>query len=277
MKNIKLPKKRFALIGLLICSRIMCIGQPTDVLRAAAEEGSIDAMLYLSERYRLGDEVTRPNNDSANYFLNLAAKTDSKEAGYLLGISYLRGLGYKPSPKKAEGWLVKSAEQGHLLATNALIDLYSKPPNAPNIPVSEWVTPNPKLAFQYAEKSAKMRNEKGLIFIANAYSLGKGAKRNDSLAVALLDSAATITHSPAAQILLGDWYFNGTTIYGTLPEKAEKYYQMAINNPRTDIDQLVAAKIGAHYAPLLKRQVLNTIFLFPFPKPDHAIQILVQP
>lgn len=253
--------------------------QPTYILRLSATLGNEDAMMYLAERYRMGDSLnnTVVNHDSANFYLREAAKKGNADACYLLGVAYVRGVGSVKSPKKGAYWLEQAAQKKHQAALNFLSDFYAHPqPHTFSSP-EEALVPDPKVAFKYAERGAKTRNEKAMLYTAYAYLKGNGVPQNDTLGLAWLDSICIYFNSPEAQLALGDLYFYGKTTLGVNPEKAEYYYHKVAYNQRADLDTRTAGKIGLYYAPLLKRQVLNMLLLLPFPKLDHAPQLFYRP
>lgn len=84
-------------------------------LHAAADEGSTDALRFLSAMYNRGISLMA-NSDTAIQYLRRAADLEDAKAQGLLGVALLEGVGVKQNETQAVEWLKKAAEGGDSFA-----------------------------------------------------------------------------------------------------------------------------------------------------------------
>ena len=126
------------------------------LIRKAAEQGQVDAQVFLGEMYR--EEKRVKDLRKSFWWLNEAAKKGDARAQYVLGFLYYIGKSIEKNHKKSFEWYSKSAEQGVEEAQYMLGLAYEH---------GEGVEVNIKKAFENYTQSAN----KG--FVPALYSLGK--------------------------------------------------------------------------------------------------------
>ncbi len=81
-------------------------------LRAAAQEGNVEAMFFLGDAYYTGRGIERDYAKSAGWYL-AAARQDHAQAMTNLAYLYLNGYGVKKDYEKAFNWFKSAAELGN--------------------------------------------------------------------------------------------------------------------------------------------------------------------
>lgn len=242
-------------------------------LRQAAAHGDTEAMLRLSEAYRFGTLGAAPNPDSANHFLRRAAQAGNPDALYLLGIARLRGLGMEQQVPEGIAALKRAGEEGNVLAWETLVQVYDKPiTQFGRLPVPV----DPAKAVRYARKAAQLRSREGTRYLAEAYFSGRGVPQSDSLTVAWYTTGAEQLYDPASQVALGDIFLWSKTKYGQRLKTAHYYYNLAVENPKSSLDQRTAGKIGRHNARKYHRKYFDVQLLLAFPNPRLAPQLYIR-
>lgn len=84
-------------------------------LHSAADEGSTDALRFLSAMYNRGISLLA-NQETAMQYLRRAAELDDAKAQGLLGAALLEGIGTKKNESEAVRWLKKAATCGDSFA-----------------------------------------------------------------------------------------------------------------------------------------------------------------
>lgn len=97
-------------ISILFC--IQLVAQNT-LLFKQAEEGSLQAQLYLGDKYFNGDIGYEKNQYLAYKYYNMAALQGNADAQYMMFAMLWNGLGIEKDRNKAIDWLKKSASQNH--------------------------------------------------------------------------------------------------------------------------------------------------------------------
>jgi uncharacterized protein len=232
--------------------------QDIATLRAAASAGDAAASLELSELHRFGQAGLRISPDSARYYLIQAARQGSADAQYLWGLALLQGREVQANVPAGLALLEKAAAQQHILALNVLAALYSAVPDSTFGARTPPVPKDDARAFQYSLQAAQLGDPKGAFFAGKAYLNGTGTSPNDSLAVHYLTQAGQKRYVHA-QLLLGDIYLEGSTIYGVALAKARYWYGLAARHPQAGIELNTTGKVGLHNTEQATRRLHNAL------------------
>ncbi|MGD9638819.1 MAG: tetratricopeptide repeat protein [Alphaproteobacteria bacterium] len=100
------------------------INYAVKLLMAAAEKGSVEALVYLGRIYLNGENVV-PNYDWAEKWLLEAARRDKIEAEVLLGINYFTGEKLNKDLDKAYYWLEITSDRAKKEALDILNEAYN--------------------------------------------------------------------------------------------------------------------------------------------------------
>lgn len=203
-------------------------------------------------------EVTKAVDVDAEA-LRIADKDASGASQYQIYLTYTKGLnGVSINTLKAEDWLIKAAERGHLESIYLLAEDYSKPGYGVNIQKSvELFTRAAKnghakaqvklgdlyLQGNYLEKdyaeamrwyksAAKQATPDAEYNIGLMYKDGKGVEQSPDKAVSHFRVAANAGH-PEAQYNMGLAYYAGYGVNKDLIE-AEKWLKKALTNGSKD-------------------------------------------
>lgn len=84
---------------------------PLDRLQAAAEQGNVNAMFFLANRYKNGEGVAQNLSQSFSWYLK-AAQKGAAAAQLNVGQMYALGRGVQQDLAQAKLWLQKAARQG---------------------------------------------------------------------------------------------------------------------------------------------------------------------
>jgi TPR repeat protein len=252
------------------------MGQPLSLLRTQADSGQIAACLEVSALYNLGVSGAPYRPDSGLYYLEKAASLGDADAAYLSAIHHLRGLGTPKNEPKGAKWLHRAAEKRHPDAVRTLFAAYSAQPLM-FLEAQVQLKPDLPKALHFALLGATLGDAPSAHYAAMAYWQGRGTPRNDSLAIAYMHQAATTMAYAPAQQQLAHWYFRGLTAQGTQLDKAHLYYGMLAQNPKANIDQQTAGRVGQHECVQWQRISLNLPWLWAFPFPLMAPQLEVKP
>jgi hypothetical protein len=250
--------------------------QSTGQLRVQADSGDVRAAIWLGERYGMGTWDTRPQLDSAQHYLQLASQRGSADAAYLLGITYLHGLGVQRNEKTAAEWMQAAADRGNTQALLAMMRVYAHESSMFEASHLQLGRDDAK-ALAYALRAARARAPEALHYCGIAYHAGRGTARNDSLALAYMQQAAVQLGYPPAQQELAWWYYRGLTEAGTDLELAQHYYQLLADNPTSDLNQTSAGRVGAHSCAQWLRITANLHWSLLLPDPLMAPQLYVRP
>ncbi|MCS7073276.1 MAG: sel1 repeat family protein [Bacteroidia bacterium] len=234
-----------------------------DSLKVAAWKGSTEAQMKLVEAYDLGLNGLPQNKDSSNRYLEMAAIGGNPDAQYMLGVAFQRGLNRKRNITKGLEWLNKAANQNHIFALRVLTEIYSTKDDEIFLAPHERVKVDSTKAFSYALRGAKLGDPQLQYYVGEAYHLGRGVKRNDTLAVAWMDSAAQ-KNNVFAQLKLGDWFLRAETDFKIQWNDALKYYEMAKNHPKAEIEQITEGKVGVYTVRQLRMWVRNFFLYYSF-------------
>ncbi|WP_440878259.1 tetratricopeptide repeat protein [Vibrio natriegens] len=82
-----------------------------ELIEEAADEGCVDAMLYMGE-WQLSPENTSGHSADALYWFMKAAEKDSIAGKIQVGLCYTKGIGTEKSMLKGRYWLESAAELG---------------------------------------------------------------------------------------------------------------------------------------------------------------------
>ena len=89
-------------------------------LRAAAEDGDLEAQYNLARDYYYGEDGASKDEEQAFYWFGRAAEGDNIAAQYYLGLCWSRGVGTEKDWNKAVELFAGAAEQGYLPAVTEL-------------------------------------------------------------------------------------------------------------------------------------------------------------
>ncbi|EJG0480155.1 sel1 repeat family protein [Vibrio alginolyticus] len=87
------------------------IPKGNQLIETAAEEGCIDAMIYMGE-WQLSPDNSAGRSAGALYWFMKAAEKDSADGKIQVGLCYLNGIGTEKSMVKGCYWLERAAEGG---------------------------------------------------------------------------------------------------------------------------------------------------------------------
>ena len=91
--------------------------------KTLAEQGNLEAQIYLASLYRHGNGVPQDYKAAVKWFTR-AAEQGHAVAQYNLGIMHSFGLGVVPDYKASVKWYTRAAEQGNPIAQYNLARLY---------------------------------------------------------------------------------------------------------------------------------------------------------
>lgn len=131
--------------------------------RMAANQGDIDAMVYLGTMYYSGVEdygIHKDFNKAFHYYSRAANFGNDAEAQLYLAYMYLRGEGTEQDLEKAFEWTEKSAKQGFAQAQNELGRAYEQMKQDYNKAI-EWYQKAAAQNYQPAQQNLKRINENG--------------------------------------------------------------------------------------------------------------------
>ena len=148
----------------------------------AAQQGNINAYLFLGTMYLHGDGVPQDYKKAFEYF-ELAAQQGSSAAYYALGNMYLHGEGAPQDSKKAIEYLEIAAQAENQYAYYALGNVYLHGEGAPQ---------DSKKAIKYFELAAQAGDAKSYHTIAKLYLYGRGkaVPKDTKKAIKYLEIAA---------------------------------------------------------------------------------------
>ena len=198
---------------------------------AGYEKGKINYAYCLC--YKIGNEG---NYEEGFKLLTELAEKDYPEAMYNLGKIYFEGYGTRRDIIRANYWLMRATEGGHLFAAKMLGDCYYD---------GIGVAIDHKLAYKHYKMAADLGNNEAAQLVANCLISGDGVKMNFEEAIAYCVRAAHGGDSEA-QVSLGNRYYYGDGLRRNY-ERAVYWYQEAAkqNNPvglKNTADMLVEGK-----------------------------------
>ncbi|GAJ71446.1 FOG protein containing TPR repeat [Vibrio sp. JCM 18904] len=88
------------------------IPKGNQLIETAAEEGCIDAMIYMGGEWQLSPDNSAGRSADALYWFMKAAEKDSADGKIQVGLCYLNGIGTEKSMVKGCYWLERAAESG---------------------------------------------------------------------------------------------------------------------------------------------------------------------
>lgn len=181
------------------------------------EKGKINYAYCLC--YKVGNEG---NYEEGFKMLTELADKAYPEAMYNLGKIYFEGYGTRKDIIRANYWLMRATEGGHLFAAKMLGDCYYD---------GIGVAIDHKLAYKYYKMAADLGNNEAAQLVANCLIAGDGVKMNFEEAIAYCVKAAHGGDSEA-QVSLGNRYYYGDGLRRNY-ERAVYWYQEAAkqNNP----------------------------------------------
>lgn len=116
------------------------------------------------------------------------AKQGNKDAEYNIGVMYEKGRGVDRNPRKAVEWLSKAARQGHATAMAELGILYFE---------GEAIAADEAKAFALLSSAANQNIPSAQFYLGRIYELGKGTRRNLTIALKWYRRAAKNGYYPA--------------------------------------------------------------------------------
>ena len=250
MKNYKFL---FA-IAFSLCNCISLVAQTNETL-IAARNGDTEAMMTVSEWFRFGLKKLPASSDSADFYLNLAAKRGHKDAMYLVAVEKLKKIYDSKTYTKGMKLMEAAADSGSGDAMVKLFRVYSERKTGGQ---SDQYYSLPK-AYKYASMAAKLEEFKGAMYQANALLTGKGVSRNDSLAYSIYDFWANRKKKATAQLILGKAHFEGKVTGKQDLEQAFNYLKACNDNPLASLDQRTEADIMIHKVDQTYRAAHNQV------------------
>ena len=208
--------------------------------RKAAEQGDVDAQLWLGVMYANGKGVPEDDQEAASWYYR-AAEQGHAEAQYSLGLRYSYGRGVPEDGREAVFWYRKAAEQGHAEAQCSLGVSYADGKGVPEDDGEavfwyrkaaeqgharaqchlglmyddggEGVPANGQEAAFWFRKAAEQGDEDAQFYLALLYAYGhegghEGVPANKHEAAYWYRKAAE-QGDPTAQLSLGELYADG--------------------------------------------------------------------
>ena len=198
-------------------------GSPRDLgeVQAEAEKGNADAQYELAALYAGGVGGVTQSTKTAHQWAAKAAAQGHAGAQYYLGICHEEGRNVSRSSAKAKEWYLKAAAQNHAGAQNNLAAMLEEAKA-----VEE--------AGPLYVKAAKGGSANGCYNLARLIETGAGGlgEANPRGAFEYFEKAARMGHGPA-QNNLGLMYQTGTGVKADL-EEAVRWYQHAANQGNLD-------------------------------------------
>ena len=105
--------------------RLTIASEWVDLLKAAAEQGDVDAQLFLGYTYDGGVGAPQSDTEAVRWY-RMAAEQGSAEAQSSLGSMYFSGRGVSQNHTEAVRWFRTGAEQGSADAQASLGYMYSE-------------------------------------------------------------------------------------------------------------------------------------------------------
>lgn len=250
------------LVGVVIgCSHTVW-GQSTAHLRVAADSGDTKAMMTLAERYQFGFEAVK-NEDSADFYVSLAAKANHPGALYLLGIEKTRKVFDSRTYDAGVTLLKQAAEAGSVEAMLKLHEIYLDKGGSTRS--AQYVST--KKAYEYAEMAAQNGNAQGSLYCAQTLLDPKRSPSNDSLAWVYLFHAAEKRRYPQAQLFLGRMYYEGRVDSTRNLTESYHWYTQVIDNKKSTLDNRNQADFAIfdldQSLKMTHNQLMHTLFLVP--------------
>ncbi len=263
-------------IGFLLCAiwlggmgqQVTAQTPHLDSLRFALRHKDGAAAVLWAEYYQFGKQGLVQNRDSALRYSQLAAAQGHAVGYYLYGAALVRAGDVRRDLKRGVQQLEQAAALNNLLALHLLTELYCDTVANEFVAASERLKPDLARALGYALRAARLGAWQGYLHAGRSYLYGKGTPKNDTLAYAYLDTAATRYNIVQAQLLLGDFFLFGSSTFGIDLIKAEHYYTLAASHKYAEIEDVTWGKVGLHNVRNMPRQAYNMMMrLNPFLPP----------
>lgn len=196
-------------------------------MEQAAEQNLPTAQLYLAHHY-----LNSNPEQAVSLFITLSLGGNAA-AQYQLAQCYESGIGTAKNRDKMYFWFSESSENGHLGATVRLATMYDKAKNYQRAfplyqkasalghshsqcrlgqyylsPPFSDLTPSPKDAFLWLEKSVQAGYAPALYHLATCFQHGYGTAVNLSRSLALYQQSAE-KHDPRSQLAFASCYEHG--------------------------------------------------------------------
>ena len=180
----------------------------------SAKHNNIASQVNLAGLYLYNRELK--DAEKGFYWAYRAARSDDRDASYILATLYEDGVGVIVDEGEALVWYEKASELGSAQAQLALAKAYYQ---------GRGVQKSKKLAITYLKMSAKQGEPEALFLLANVYATGDGEKKDQEIALALFEAAGNLGYVEA-QLVSADMYREGR---GTPidEKKARMWYEKA--------------------------------------------------
>jgi TPR repeat protein len=185
-------------------------------MRKAAEQGHVDAQIYLGWMYANGQGVPKDAAKAVEWYRR-AAEQGHAAAQNHLGRTYATGRGVPKDEAKAVEWYRRAAEQGHATAQSNLGQMYVDGRGVPK---------DDAKAFEWFQKAAEQGHATAQNNLAWMYANGRGVPKDDTKAFEWYRRAAE-QGSAMAQLSLGVMYANGQGVPKDEAKAAEWYRRAA--------------------------------------------------
>lgn len=181
-------------------------GQAADMLRRAAEQGFMPAMVHLAACYKDGIGVPQSYADCLRCF-HKAAKRGFALAEQGLGAHYHMGKGVPQDGARAKALYMRAAEQGLAPAQAQLAQCYLR---------GECVAQDTQEAVKWLRRAAEQGDEPSQYSLARCYAYGSGVSPNPEQTVYWLRRSAA-NGNETAQALLRTHEAAGGVMFITMP------------------------------------------------------------
>lgn len=204
---------------------------------AAAKAGNASCQIFLGVLYSEGKGVKADPVAAARWF-RLAAEQGNPVGALNLGLAYERGTGVPKDMKEAEKWYTLAASKGEPYGQMRLALIL--------IGRNDW-----KEALKLLRPAAAQGVPVAEMMLGLAYESGKGARRNEHLAVKWVETAADRGLTPAQSHLAG-LYERGQMVETDFKE-AYFWYTVALRDAKNPSRQNDEAGLKRVAAKLSKR------------------------
>ena len=185
--------------GLSACANFDRSDDYLTALRAAAEQGDVNAMIILGARYMDGKDVPQDYKEAVKWY-ELAAEQGHAGAQYTLGKMYHDGEIVPQDYKLAAKWYELAAKQGHVYAQSSLV--FVQLDLGMMYQYGEGVSQDYELAVKWYKLAANQGYANAQYALGLMYLYGHGVQQDDELADQWFARAAKQGQSSARLMLI---------------------------------------------------------------------------
>lgn len=223
----------------------MAYPQAMNAIQKAAENGDVEAQLYLGRCYQEGKNGVNKNLQEANKWLLKAAQQGHLEAQYELSQLLVGNNLYDDCIKDGLYWMKKAADNGHVFAMG-------------NFGYLSFYENNYDYAFKYSYLAVQSSNPPigSYVILGNCYLYGLGTEKNtvkaQELFTTVADAGNSMAYALAAQSCLLNKVYDKALLY------ANKAVEAGDNTANITLAQIYSQGLGVNKAPSKVVSILNT-------------------